>query len=233
MAKPVVKKSYTFAERIYIVELLKGLALTWKHFIFNVKASFRPGPHTVPTTWQYPEDRREISPNFRGEHLLLLDEMGREKCVGCGMCAKICPAQCIMVEMAKVGEGEETRYAGKTYCKSFSIDLLRCIFCGFCAETCPKEAIALGQGYELSQYTSDACHLTKEKLLANYQSAKTQGKLPPPRKAVPVAGADEKKAGSAEEKTGTETPAVQQKPAGVAKPKAQGKASSKEAAEQV
>ncbi len=202
MAKPVVEKKYTFSERIYLVEILKGMGLTIKHAVSNVKASFRPGPHTVPTCWQYPEDRREISPVFRGEHMLLLDDKGREKCVGCGMCARNCPAKCITVKRAKVEEGQEGKYAGKTYCQEFNIDLLRCIFCGYCEETCPKEALKLGQGYELADYTPEGCQLTKERLLENYHREKEAGTLKPPKKSVPVAapkptpGSEAKKAAS-------------------------------------
>ncbi|MEF3168033.1 MAG: NADH-quinone oxidoreductase subunit I [Deltaproteobacteria bacterium] len=198
MSKPAVEKRYTLSERVYLVEILKGLVLTWRHFMFNFRASFRPGPHTVPTCWQYPEDRREISPVFRGEHMLCLDEQGRELCVGCGMCAKTCPAQCITVKMAKVAEGEEGRYAGKTYSQGFNIDLLRCIFCGFCEEACPKGAIVLGQGYELARYTPGECQLGKERLLANFRKAKEEGKLKPKKRPVPVAGEAAKEAGAEE-----------------------------------
>jgi NADH-quinone oxidoreductase subunit I len=187
MAKPVVEKKYTLGERVYLLEILKGMGLTWKHFMFNVKASFRPGPHTVPTTWQYPEDRREISPVFRGGHMMALDDQGREKCVGCGMCAKTCPAKCITVKRGKVAEGEESRYAGKTYCAEFEIDLLRCIFCGFCAEACNKDALMLGQDYELASYTPEGCQRTKEIMIESYRRHKAAGTLRPPAKPVPVA----------------------------------------------
>ncbi len=194
MAKPVVKRQYTLGERVYLWEIIKGLGLTWRHFIFNIRASFRPGPHTVPTCWQYPEDRtREISPIFRGAHMLQLDDKGREKCIGCGMCAKACPAKCITVKRGKVPEGQEDKYAAKTYCEEFTIDFTRCIFCGFCEEACPKGAIVLGQGYELAQYTRQECLITKEKLLENFHTAKAEGKLKPPAKPVPVAGGNDKK----------------------------------------
>jgi NADH-quinone oxidoreductase subunit I len=223
MAKPVVEKKYKLWEQVYLWEIIKGMGLTWKHFIFNVKASFRPEPHTIPTCWQYPEDRRPIAPNFRGAHMLMLDEEGREKCVGCGMCAKICPANCITVENAKVPEGEESKYAGKTYSKTFTIDWLRCIFCGFCEEVCPKGAMMLGPEYELARYTREECLATKQVLLANFHKAKQEGKLRPPREPVPVAGAaaaktgEEKSVSSGDEKAGK--PAA--KPRVAAKPKPQ------------
>ncbi len=184
--RPVVKKEYTLGERVYLVEITKGLGLTWKHFVFNIKASFRKGPHTVPTCWQYPEDRREIAPIFRGAHMLMLNDKGQELCVGCGMCAKACPAKCITVKRGKREEGEEGKYAGKTYCATFEIDMLRCIFCGNCENACPKGALVLGPGYELAEYDMESCIYDKKKLLANYHAAKAEGKLKPPRKPVPV-----------------------------------------------
>ncbi len=184
--RPVVKKEYTLGERVYLVEITKGLGLTWKHFVFNIKASFRKGPHTVPTCWQYPEDRREIAPIFRGAHMLMLNEKGQELCVGCGMCAKACPAKCITVKRGKRQEGEEDKYAGKTYCSTFEIDMLRCIFCGNCESACPKGALVLGPGYELAEYDMESCIYNKERLLANYNEAKAEGKLKPPQKPVPV-----------------------------------------------
>lgn len=225
MAKPVVKKQYTLTDRVYLVEIVKGLVLTMRHILFNVRASFRPGPHTIPTTWQYPEDRREISPIFRGAHMLLLDDKGREKCVGCGMCAKACPANCLTVKRGKVEEGQEDRYSGKTFCSEFHIDFLRCIFCGFCEEACPRNALALGPGYELAAYTPEECQLRKEQMLENYRQAKAAGRVNRPLKPVPVEGAAEeeaaKKAAAAAKKPAAgETETVAKKPAATAKPAA-------------
>ncbi|MBW1925573.1 MAG: NADH-quinone oxidoreductase subunit I [Deltaproteobacteria bacterium] len=237
MAKPVVKKEYTLGERIYLWEILKGLRLTWRHFVFNVRASFRPGPHTIPTCWQYPEDRtREISPVFRGEHMLQRDDKGREKCIACGMCAKICPAKCITIKKGKREEGEEDKYAAKTYPASFEVDLLRCIFCGFCQEVCPKQAIVLGQNFELARYTREECILDKRRLLANYRKAKEEGRLRPPRKPVPVVPAPpkpekDKKAEGAEAKKGKAAVAGKAKKKPIAKKKAAEKPEGAEKAE--
>ena len=184
--RPVVKKEYTLGERVYLVEIAKGLRLTWKHFVFNIKASFRKGPHTVPTCWQYPEDRREIAPIFRGGHMLQLNDKGQELCVGCGMCAKACPAKCITVKRGKPAEGEEDRYAGKTMSVSFEIDMLRCIFCGNCEKVCPKNALVLGQDYELAEYEPERCIYNKKKLISNFLKAKAEGRLKPPPAPIPI-----------------------------------------------
>jgi len=204
MAKPLVEKQYTLKERVYLWEILKGLKLTWKHFTFNFKASLKSGPHTVPTCWQYPWDEREISPIFRGEHMLCLDDKGREKCIGCGTCARGCPSQCITVKRGKVPEDQKDKYAGKSYSEVFEINLLRCIFCGFCEESCPKGAIILGQGYELADYSREACIAKKDRLIKNFLKAKETGTLKPPKKPVPKVEkkAAPKKAIKKNEKTG-------------------------------
>ena len=238
MAKPVVKNEYTLTERIYLWEILKGMKLTWGHFWFNFKACWRPGPHTIPTTWQYPEDRtREISPIFRGEHMLMRDDKGREMCIACGMCAKICPAKCITIKKAKRKEGEEEKYAAKTYPAAFEVDLLRCIFCGFCEDACPKNAIVLGQEFEFARYTKEECILDKRKLLMNYRKAKEEGKLKPPRKRVPVVPAppkpekDEKAEGAEAEGKKAKVAGAKGKKKPVAKKKAAEKAESAEKVE--
>jgi len=56
----------------------------------------------------------------------------QDKCVGCGMCAKACPASCI----------EKTDYIapGKKL-PSYQIDASKCVKCGACIATCKPKAI--------------------------------------------------------------------------------------------
>src|SRR5262245_63660016 len=78
-------------ETSYVRAALKGMALTFKHM-------FQP-----KVTMQYPEERStaddrgtyRISSRWRGTHRMLTDEQGRSKCVACGLCPQICPANCI------------------------------------------------------------------------------------------------------------------------------------------
>ncbi len=130
-----------------ILPLLKGLKLTLKFFF------------SKPVTIQYPEQKRDISPRWRGMHYFEKNEKGEPLCVACGLCVAVCPSHCITLEIREREDG--TRYPGK-----YEINAARCVFCGFCQEACPVNAIKLGLDYEFVHYTRDDFKLTKEKLLS-------------------------------------------------------------------
>src|SRR5512146_1779476 len=135
-----------------IVELMRGLGTTLKMMI--------EGPVTI----QYPEQKREVRPRFRGRHVLQRYENGLEKCIGCSLCAAACPADAIFVEAAE--NTDEQRYSpGERYARVYEINMLRCIFCGYCEDACPTEAIVLRDQYELSITERHVAIYTKEMLL--------------------------------------------------------------------
>ncbi len=122
-----------------IKELLKGLFITQKHL------------WRKPTTIQYPEVKKVMPERLRGRHHLRRDEEGLELCIGCHMCAVVCPATAIYLE-AEENTEQDRRSGGERYAKVYQIDYLRCIFCGFCVDACPTDALVMGQEYEMSSY---------------------------------------------------------------------------------
>jgi NADH-quinone oxidoreductase subunit I len=130
-SKLVSNKEMTFAEKIYLPGIAKGLAITAGH-LFKKKS-----------TIQYPEQKRAFAPVYRGWHVLKRDDAGAERCTACGLCAVACPAEAITMVSAERKKGEEHLYREEKYAATYEINMLRCIFCGLCEEACPKEAIFL------------------------------------------------------------------------------------------
>jgi len=114
-------------------ELFVGLGIVFKEMVrFNI--------HTV----KYPIEKLPISPRYRAVHeLLRLLESGNERCIGCGLCEKICISKCIRMDTSY---GED----GRKKVSEYTINFGRCIYCGYCAEVCPELAIVHGGRYENS-----------------------------------------------------------------------------------
>ncbi len=157
----VSNKEMTFSEKMYLLAIGKGLIITIKHF-FRKKA-----------TIQFPEQVREMSPVYRGKHVLKRDEQGRENCTACGLCALSCPAEAITMKAEERKKGEEHLYREEKYAKIYEINMLRCIFCGLCEEACPKDAIYLTISKELvpAQYHRENFIYGKDKLVMPLEMA--------------------------------------------------------------
>ncbi len=171
-AKPVDRKPMTTLEKLYLWNIAKGMLITFKH-IFKKKA-----------TIQYPEQKREFSPVFRGLQVLNRDEEGRERCTACGLCAVACPAEAITMEGAERKKGEEHLYREEKYAAKYEINMLRCIFCGLCEEACPKDAIYLSETFAPANYQRKGLIYGKQDLLIPHpieqpeDYAKAQGTRP-------------------------------------------------------
>jgi NADH-quinone oxidoreductase subunit I len=138
-----------------VLAMIKGLFIVMKH-------SFRR-----PVTLRYPEEKRKLPPRSRGRHYLTKWEDGKERCVGCELCAIVCPAQAIYVKAAE-NTSEHMHSHGERYAKDFQINMLRCIYCGYCEEACPTGAIILSNEYELASFSREDLIFTKEKLTEKY-----------------------------------------------------------------
>ena len=150
---PVDRKPMSWIEKLYLWNILKGMAITFSHI-------FKRRP-----TINYPEQKRSFSKVFRGLHVLNRDEEGRERCTACGLCAVACPAEAITMEGAERLPGEEHLYREEKYAARYEINMLRCIFCGLCEEACPKDAIYLSQTFAPANYGRSGFIYKKEDLL--------------------------------------------------------------------
>lgn len=150
--------------KIYGTSVLKGLLYTLKTFVDtyvedfkrlsgkgqpeNGLRSYSEGVVTV----QYPDVAMPIGATyerFRVLPMLIYDkkENGEQetRCTSCGICAKVCPPQCIWIV-------QQTDDAGKPIPKpdEFFIDTSVCMNCGLCSEFCPFDAIKMDHQFELT-----------------------------------------------------------------------------------
>jgi NADH-quinone oxidoreductase subunit I len=122
-------------KRTFKGELFVGLSVTMKAML---KALFANDMHTV----KYPFEKLPISPRYRAIHdMLRLLESGSYRCIGCGLCEKICISNCISMD-TRYDENQRKEVS------EYTINFGRCIFCGYCAEVCPELAIVHGPRYE-------------------------------------------------------------------------------------
>lgn len=149
--------------------VLKGLGVTLKHFIETYLDDIRwLGKQRYYTkegiahrsssnargifTIQYPEEKMILPEEFRFTPILLyeIDENGekQDRCTSCGICAKVCPPQCIWI--VRTNDPKTGRPIPQP--AEFYIDIDICMNCGLCAEYCPFDAIKMDHDFELAVY---------------------------------------------------------------------------------
>ena len=156
--------------------ILKGLGVTLRHFIgtfvddiqwlgrkrdldvFQQKQSLA---NRGLVTVEYPDEKLAVPERFRFTPFLITynqddpDYPGRDWCTSCGICAKVCPPQCIWIVRgtdAKTGRP-------KPEPEQFYIDIDICMNCGYCAEYCPFDAIKMDHNYEMASYDRTSAHI--------------------------------------------------------------------------
>src|SRR5512146_2220458 len=154
--------------RIVGSEIIRGLGVTLKHFVEtyldDLKWLGKPrysqervaarssldfsGAFTV----QYPDEKLPTPEEFRYIPFLLYEEGPDgekiDRCTSCGICAKVCPPQCIWI----VRTNDPVTGRPVPAPAEFYIDVDICMNCGLCAEYCPFDAIKMDHNYELSVY---------------------------------------------------------------------------------
>ncbi|MGZ6347451.1 MAG: 4Fe-4S binding protein [Anaerolineales bacterium] len=163
--------------------IIKGLGVTLRHFINTYIDDLRwVGKPRYSTervadrssltargafTVQYPDEKMIIPEEFRYIPFLIYDiGPGGEqvdRCTSCGICAKVCPPQCIWI----VRTNDPVTGKPIPQPAEFYIDVDICMNCGLCAEYCPFDAIKMDHDFEIASYDRfasniyDKAHLSK------------------------------------------------------------------------
>ncbi len=112
-------------------------------------------------TIQYPEEQLIVPEEMRYIPFLVYDEGADGKkevlCTSCGICAKVCPPQCIWI----VRSNDPNTGRPVPVPTDFYIDMDICMNCGFCAEYCPFDAIKMDHDFEIASYGRSVYNLEK------------------------------------------------------------------------
>ena len=146
-------------ERSFLPEIIRGVIVTTSHLFQNMLGRRKTRPMA---TVRYPEERRVYPFRFRGHHRLMSRPDGSPRCVACGLCATVCPANCIHIVAAESPHSTIEKVAA-----IYELDQLRCINCGLCVEACPQDAIRMDTGCHATPFTKRSVAVkSKETLLA-------------------------------------------------------------------
>jgi NADH-quinone oxidoreductase subunit I len=149
------REEMTLLERIYVVEIFKGLTITYGKLLKNLwlhtlKFLGVKTKESAGVAIQYPNERRPYPARYRGRHRLTLYDNGDVKCTSCFLCATACPARCIYIEACEHEDPSVEKFP-----KRYEIDTLLCIYCGYCVEACPVDAIRMDTGLHPEVYPAD------------------------------------------------------------------------------
>jgi NADH-quinone oxidoreductase subunit I len=131
-------------------------------FRIPIQEAFRKDVRTE----SYPDTIRPKPDRFHGRHVLNRYEDGMEKCIGCELCAGVCPAKCIYVRGADNDPVNPTS-PGERFGFVYEINYLRCIHCDLCVEACPTEAITESKIFEFSFTNRRDAIYTKDELVVD------------------------------------------------------------------
>jgi NADH-quinone oxidoreductase subunit I/NAD(P)H-quinone oxidoreductase subunit I len=117
-------------------------------------------PETILYPYEKAEERAAIREGFRGQH-----EIDWGRCIGCALCSRVCPNECITmekVEVEKTGSLRSIQDEKKNVISRPGVDIGRCLFCGFCGEYCPTSAWEYTENIELSELKREDIIFTAE-----------------------------------------------------------------------
>ena len=166
--------------------IFKGLSVTWKRFWntyiddLSWALSGRKRYYTEEGlkhraskntrgifTVQYPEEQLIQPEEFRFVPFLVFDgtdDKREVRCTSCGICAKVCPPQCIWI----VRTNDKSTGRPVPVPTEFYIDMDICMNCGLCAEYCPFDAIKMDHKFDIASYSRNVYNLDKLLKPASY-----------------------------------------------------------------
>ncbi|MCK4949901.1 MAG: 4Fe-4S binding protein [Thermoplasmata archaeon] len=143
-----------------------------KPLYVSMKQTFKSllKPETILIPFESAEERAALREGFRGQHSI---DWGR--CIGCGLCSRVCPNECITMEKIEVESTKSLRSTQdekKGVISRPAVDIGLCLYCGFCAEYCPTDAWEYTTIVELAELKREGLVLSAEALRKDTEGEK-------------------------------------------------------------
>lgn len=122
--------------------------MSWLKKLFKPFRVVAPYVLRNSQTVAYPTERLVFSERFRGRHKFYYD-----RCISCGLCARVCP--CNSIQLVEE-EGREGRHP--------QIDYQTCSFCGYCVDYCPVNALEFTEVVEFAEEDREDLVYSPERL---------------------------------------------------------------------
>ncbi len=178
----MAKKGYWKALGDAVATSLKGASITIRHLKKAVRNTKRgaEGPQQSGYfnhqegifTLKYP---REVLPTPENGRYKLHNEI--DDCIVCDKCAKICPVDCIDIEVVKATETigyTSDGTAKRLHAAKFDIDMAKCCFCGLCTTVCPTECLTMTPDYDFSSFELNEMNFAFSEMTAEEVAEKKQ-----------------------------------------------------------
>ncbi|MEW6061763.1 MAG: NADH-quinone oxidoreductase subunit I [Bacteroidota bacterium] len=146
-ARTIEKKKTMTAIATYFSNIYRAVSSAIIGMRVTIKQMVSP---TV--TLQYPHVKKPMPERVRNRLYMNFDD-----CIGCELCAKACPVDCIDIEVLKAPPTVDlgttsTGQKKRIYVTKFDIDIAKCCYCGLCVYPCPTECLKMTDVYEFSEY---------------------------------------------------------------------------------
>ncbi len=139
--------------RASVHHVTQTFSTIFKGMMMTLKIAMQP-----KCTLEYPDVKKNLPERTRGRLFNVIED-----CIGCLLCAKACPTDCIRIDIVKREKDEAVPRTSvesgekpiRFWIPKFDIDFNLCCWCGLCTDPCPTHCLTMTKEYEFSAFKKE------------------------------------------------------------------------------